>query len=1049
MICVQDKWEIPSRNTCGKLQGGGSEAPYEIRDKLLRLKEFISTDDTDHGERYKLQLPETYSRNTPKENECLEFVETFENQYTQLYPSREPLLLSPKNETSKVRKFICTFLRPTQLPYSELYDWESMVAPGREKDPREPPLLRLGCAQFIANYVKYEPLPPPGQLPEVISSPSTTLKMQIGDCFDISILLCSLLLGVGYDAYVVVGYASREVCDNDQKEKEWPHAARLRLDTALGDDDDPEVMGLRRRQKDLQENKYFSKLKPRPNLTSDFDRDEEAAKKEAARREAEGEGKGEEEKDKDADDDDTWPKKKLVHCWVMLKGSPGKRCDPPQGQDQGHDSKETGGPPPPGVLRPQEVFFIEPSTGLRVEINDANYYAIESIFNDENYWVNMQTQGSFHPPGMEDRPSQGDAEPRYDKTYFNLGRVGEGGDGKSRWEPVFLQDDSAGDADDHADAGGDARQGVEDEDADLMPPSWVQQLTLSRRQYENRYPGMAKEIEYKNATVKLFACYSQVNLRTKRVILKDRFGLSVEEHEFYEFREDKLRRRSIYPHPDASGGGVLGHRDALRVKHEWFDEGRKSKEANQPQEALAEFIVEEGRQRTMKFYSKARLDGLKRRVELFFDAADGKGTNDDRRGDGAEAPLPRKIIEYYQDRDDRLVYRSATFKPPAPHRDDPSHRARGADAGHDPRRQGPAHDAKQVPYKMTEKFARNTDIAADTDCAKRTFIPTREHAAGTIRVEFHYDLGRITRSSRHYCREGKAQPLQGGPNVLQVETVNPTNSGGAFVTAPVLQPHMKKPQQSQLAEELRALQGKEKRCQSEIDERRTQMELILKERREEDPQSTDLWRPGQEEEKEKEDAYAKLPSAGRGGRGPMNIDATGGKRVGADISVYDVLRNQTKETQHDEEQRIKEEKRRADQRKDYLAPYLSQYNKSGGDLKLVELKPKEAMEVKALVLKELKDRLIQRAHIMQNRLDKEKEDLARQQQNFHKSQEQMSEHKEHEAYIRFVEDSMWRISILEKRLERHQDQALQKYATLDTRLRNDPRLKDALAQAQA
>lgn len=34
--------------------------------------------------------------------------------------------------------------------------------------------------------------------------------MQEGNCFDLSILLTSLLCGVGYDAYVVSGYASHE-----------------------------------------------------------------------------------------------------------------------------------------------------------------------------------------------------------------------------------------------------------------------------------------------------------------------------------------------------------------------------------------------------------------------------------------------------------------------------------------------------------------------------------------------------------------------------------------------------------------------------------------------------------------------------------------------------------------------------------------------------------------------------------------------------------------------------------------------------------------------
>ena len=140
-----------------------------------------------------------------------------------------------------------------------------------------------------------------------------------------------------------------------------------------------------------------------------------------------------------------------------------------------------------------------------------------------------------------------------------------------------------------------------------------------------------------------------------------------------------------------------------------------------------------------------------------------------------------------------------------------------------------------------------------------------------------------------------------------------------------------------------------------------------------------------------------------------------GKKCQAEITVYDTLRNETKETKIDEEQRKADERRRAEQRKDYLAPYLSQFAK-GGDTKDIKLTGKDALDVKNQVLKDLKDRLIQRAHIMQNRLDREKEELARHQTNFHKSQEQMAETKEHDHYIQIVENAMWRISTLEKRL---------------------------------
>ena len=42
-------------------------------------------------------------------------------QFVELYPLRRELLLTPENECG-VKKFICTTLRPTQMPYKELYD---------------------------------------------------------------------------------------------------------------------------------------------------------------------------------------------------------------------------------------------------------------------------------------------------------------------------------------------------------------------------------------------------------------------------------------------------------------------------------------------------------------------------------------------------------------------------------------------------------------------------------------------------------------------------------------------------------------------------------------------------------------------------------------------------------------------------------------------------------------------------------------------------------------------------------------------------------------
>ena len=55
-----------------------------------------------------------------------------------------------------------------------------------------------------------------------IVSPATVLKKQMGNCFEYSSVLCSLLLGAGYDAYVVSGYASREICNMDESREPCP-----------------------------------------------------------------------------------------------------------------------------------------------------------------------------------------------------------------------------------------------------------------------------------------------------------------------------------------------------------------------------------------------------------------------------------------------------------------------------------------------------------------------------------------------------------------------------------------------------------------------------------------------------------------------------------------------------------------------------------------------------------------------------------------------------------------------------------------------------------
>jgi hypothetical protein len=149
-------------------------------------------------------LPSYYTC-TKKEELLLTYTDNFNRQYTQIYPGRKELLLCPANEFG-VNKFICTTIRPTQLPFKEVYDYRT-------------------CAAFVSEFITYEPLgiciftyhlEPSHELPKKIVSPTYVLKLQSGNCFDMSILLVSLLRAVGYDAYVVSGYGSFNITTMNQ-----------------------------------------------------------------------------------------------------------------------------------------------------------------------------------------------------------------------------------------------------------------------------------------------------------------------------------------------------------------------------------------------------------------------------------------------------------------------------------------------------------------------------------------------------------------------------------------------------------------------------------------------------------------------------------------------------------------------------------------------------------------------------------------------------------------------------------------------------------------
>ncbi|XP_063266534.1 dynein regulatory complex subunit 7 isoform X3 [Prinia subflava] len=267
-------------------------------------------------------LPSSYKTNSWQEEKLLQLADHFFRQYTHLCPDRKPLFLHPVNECG-VQKFVSTTVRPTLLPYPDMYYWS-------------------GCASFVCDYLIMEPLKCPITPPSSLYSPTTILKYQRGNCFDFAVLLCSLLIGAGYDAYCVHGYATLEMCSLDQTQELCP---RLRKPPEVPEEEDP--------------NKYRIKYPLEPQ--SKFELQQKAKEKGT-------ESAQEEETEEEVVMEVEKPKRDplhglRVHAWVLVLS--GKRKVP-------------------------ETFFINPFTGNPHSTTDECFLGIESIWNHRNYWVNMQ-----------------------------------------------------------------------------------------------------------------------------------------------------------------------------------------------------------------------------------------------------------------------------------------------------------------------------------------------------------------------------------------------------------------------------------------------------------------------------------------------------------------------------------------------------------------------------------------------------------------------------------------------------------------------------------
>ncbi|GIL93808.1 hypothetical protein Vretimale_187 [Volvox reticuliferus] len=769
------------------------------------------------------KMPRSFTQHTAHEARVLQYVQDFQRIFEELYPYRRPLYLTPRNECG-VAKFVCTTIRPSQLVYTELYDLD-------------------GAAQFVADFLSYEPLEDPLHPPDTLPSPMSVLDWRAGDSFDLAVVLASLLIGVGFNAFVVMGYAPYAVVQNDQRntvctvlEREAQGAAAAaagskpitpppsqgsdsttsgrsasgaarerRVDSSSTNPAVP-VGALVGATADVRAPRYT--IKPLASLKSKVlkaqaevpgspaatpDRgglaptgdlgnnpDDEAVGDPMAAAAADptggpaADGAG---GDPLAEDHDAGICK-YVHAWVMVL--PGKRDV-------------------------SEAMFIEPSTGRKYPLHDSPYKGIEMLWNQRNFWVCLQQpqphsdsradprdisydlndpskwEPVFEERGMRSR-SEGATEEsevvraeggtsrvhRNDSVRggnsaglaLGMGKANKAGGGSSRMQGVGgmsiaqrmaqrnklttpggggagAADTPPRTAENHADGGGAMGDDGDGGEADVVPdipPSWVLKLTIPRDAFDMRCPRGSKLTLYRRCQHEIFARFgdcSRWDGMVERLVLygDDERTAVTEIRETFTRRRDKLRERRVYPQKDTT--------------IELFDRGSAF--------ALKDILTVKNDRRVFNFYAAARLDGLEKREEL----------------------ENRKIIEHFVGRDDRLVYRSATYT------EDAASTAAGGALGATATGGGPeaanegdpeddavrrtrksknrGGDKRMLPIrKMTEKFARNSPLDADADVAKRVYYLTE----GRMRVDYHFGTNRITNSSRSFTKDGQSQIVQ-------------------------------------------------------------------------------------------------------------------------------------------------------------------------------------------------------------------------------------------------------------------------------------------------
>ena len=289
---------------------------------------------------------------------------------------------------------------------------------------------------------------------------------------------------------------------------------------------------------------------------------------------------------------------------------------------------------------------------------------------------------------------------------------------------------------------------------------------------------------------------------------------------------------------------------------------------------------------------------------------------------------------------------------------------------------GTKNKGEAVILKMTQKFGLDPDHIAEEQVRRTEFNLSK----GRVYIFKHYNSGRITTGSETYIRD----ELIGGDAKV----------GGDM--------NDKDAQESQKAQTNKRILEMERRCHEQIKEQ------------EKGALAETNWKL------EFEKNIQQL-------RQNNNTETLFSKIL--EKTIYDKARDKMKQGKKADEEETQNEKE-----KDYLAPILKKLGFGNQDLN-----EEAAIMVKNEALRNLKERLLTRAEIIQRRLETEQAALEAAYANLKRKGENSTQEDE-KNYEREVQKCNFKIEILTERASTHYKQSLQKFEQLNERLNNDARL---------